>query len=298
MVERPSSVVKELVENAVDAGAKGITVEIREGGISLIRVTDDGHGLSREDVRPAFMRHATSKISDAGDLASIQSLGFRGEALSSIAAVSRMELITKTEEELTGIRYCLEGGNELSFQEVGAPEGSTFIARELFFNVPARRKFLKSMNTESSYIGDIMEKLALSRTDIAFHFIRDKKSVLATTGNNRLLDVIYQIFGKETASKLLPVSFCREGISVSGYVGAPSLSRKNRGTEIYFLNRRYIKDRIISRAIEEGYGTKLMQHQFPFCVLEIAMDPSQIDCNVHPGKMEVRFANPSRDRFG
>jgi len=292
VVERPASVVKELVENAIDAGAKSITVEIKDGGISFIRITDNGSGIPKDQVRTAFLRHATSKIENAEDLSRIASLGFRGEALSSIAAVSQVELITKTKDSLTGTRVILEGGEEKAFEEIGAPEGTTFIIRNLFFNVPVRKKFLKQPATEGGYIIDLMEHLALSRPDISFKFIVGSQVKFYTSGNGELKEVIYRIFGREIAANVIPIDFSENGFAMKGYLGSPSMVRSNRNFEIYFINGRFIRSQILSRAIEEGYKEYLMQHKFPLCVLDITVeDKSQVDVNVHPTKMEVRFSD-------
>ena len=291
VVERPSSVVKELVENAMDAGATAITVEIKDGGTTFIRVTDNGHGMDKKQVRNAFLRHATSKIDNADDLMRISSLGFRGEALSSIAAVSKVELITKTTDSLTGTRLVLEGGVEKDFAEIGAPEGTTFLVRNLFFNTPVRRKFLKLPATEGGYIADLMEHLALSRPDISFKFQMGSQVRFHTTGNGDLKEVIYRIYGREVAASLVPIQLEQNGNKVEGYLGKPILVRSNRNFEIYFINGRFIKSNLIARALEEGYREYLMQHKFPACVLHITMDPGQVDVNVHPTKMDVRFSD-------
>lgn len=291
VVERPASVVKELVENAVDAGATAITVEAKDGGIEFIRITDNGSGMPKDQIRTAFFRHATSKIENAADLNHITSLGFRGEALSSIAAVSKVEVITKTEDSLTGIRYTLEGAVEKSFEEVGAPQGTTFLVRNLFFNTPVRRKFLKQPATEGGYIADLMEHLALSRPDISFKFILGSQVRFHTSGNGDLKEVIYRIYGRETAAQLVPIQASKDGIRVEGYLGKPMLVRSNRNYEVYFLNGRFIKSQVAAKAVEEGYKEYLMQHKFPLCVLHISMDTEQVDVNVHPTKMDVRFSD-------
>lgn len=291
VVERPSSVVKELVENACDAGATAITVEIKDGGIEFIRVTDNGHGMDKAQVRNAFLRHATSKIDNADDLMRISSLGFRGEALSSIAAVSKVELITKTKDSLTGTRLVLEGGVEKEVSEIGAPEGTTFLVRNLFYNTPVRRKFLKLPATEGGYIADLMEHLALSRPDISFKFQMGSQVRFHTTGNGDLKEVIYRIYGREVAASLIPIQLQQNGNKVEGYLGKPVLVRSNRNFEIYFINGRFIRSNLIARALEEGYREYLMQHKFPLCVLHITMDPGQVDVNVHPTKMDVRFSD-------
>ena len=289
VVERPSSVVKELVENAMDAGAKAVTVEIRDGGCSFIRVTDNGGGIEKEQVRKAFFRHATSKIRSVEDLYRVRSLGFRGEALSSIAAVSMVELITKTKEELTGVHYRLEGEKERDFSEVGAPEGTTIIVRELFFNTPVRKKFLKSPATEGSYISDLMEHMALSRPDVAFQFMMNGQVRFHTSGNGDLKEIVYRIYGREIVKELIPFSVKEEGIEVEGFLGSPSVVRSNRNFEFFFVNGRYIKSPLLSKGLEAGYKAYLMQHKFPFALLHINMDTERIDVNVHPSKMEIRF---------
>ena len=291
VVERPSSIVKELVENAVDASSTAVTVEIKGGGIDFIRITDNGCGIEKEQVKKAFLPHATSKITSASDLETVASLGFRGEALSSIAAVAKVELITKTDEGISGIRYVIEGGEEKSYDEIGCPEGTTFIIRNLFFNTPARRKFLKSKMTEAGYVEAFIQRLALSHPNISFKFICDNKNKISTSGNGNLKDVIYNIFGRDVAMNLLPVKGNENGILVDGYVGKPVISRGNRNYENYFVNGRYLKNNIISKAIEEGYKGHAMVHKFPFTVLMISMDPHCFDANVHPAKMEMRFRN-------
>lgn len=290
VVERPCSVVKELVENAIDAGSTAITVEIKEGGISFIRITDNGCGIERDQVAVAFYRHSTSKIRSAEDLLTVKSLGFRGEALSSISAVARVELITKTYDELTGTRYVIEGSKELSNEEIGAPDGTTFIVKDLFYNVPARRKFLKTAQTEGSYISDMVEKLALSHPDISFKFINNNQTKLHTSGNGNRKDIIYHIFGREISSSLLEVKHECEYFKVEGFIGKPVITRGNRNYENYFINGRYVKSNILSRAIEEAYKSFLMQHQYPFTVLYFTFF-SELDFNVHPTKMELRFDN-------
>lgn len=291
VVERPSSVVKELVENAMDAGATSITVEAKDGGIEFIRVTDNGSGMAREQIRTAFLRHATSKIENADDLTRIVSLGFRGEALSSIAAVSKVELITKTGDSLTGNRMILEAAVEKSFEEIGAPEGTTFLVRNLFYNTPVRRKFLKQPATEGGYIADLMEHLALSRPDISFKFVLGNQTKFHTSGNGDLREVIYRIYGREVTNALVPIQFEQDGVRIDGFLGKPIMVRSNRNYEIYFINGRFIRSNIVAKAIEEGYKEYLMQHKFPFCVLHIAIDPECVDVNVHPTKMDVRFSD-------
>ena len=276
VVERPASVVKELVE---------------EGGIEFIRVTDDGSGIEKAQVKNAFLRHATSKINTVSDLMSLQSMGFRGEALSSIAAVAKVELVTKTKEALTGIRCCLEGAKETEFEEVGAPDGTTLIVRNLFFNTPARRKFLKTAMTEGSYITDLLEHMALSRPEISFKYVINGQTKFFTNGDGDLKAIIYRIFGRDIANEMIPFQVVDEDIVLEGFLGKPVLNRANRNFENYFVNRRYIKSKVISKAIEEGYASYMMQHRYPFCVLHITIPPESVDVNVHPTKMEVRFAN-------
>ena len=291
VVERPSSVVKELVENAIDAGATAVTVEIKEGGISLIRITDNGCGIKREQVPLAFLRHTTSKIRCVEDLLNIHSLGFRGEALSSISAVAQVELITKTYGELTGTRYVIDGSVEKENEEIGAPDGTTFLVRNLFYNVPARRKFLKTAQTEAGYISDLMERLALSHPSISFKFINNGQTKMHTSGNAKEKDLIYHIYGRDITASLLEVSGKNELFCVKGFIGKPIISRGNRNYENYFINGRYIKSSLLSKAIEEAYKGFLMQHQYPFCVLYFTMDTNLLDVNVHPTKMDLRFTN-------
>ncbi|MCC8152067.1 MAG: DNA mismatch repair endonuclease MutL [Lachnospiraceae bacterium] len=291
VVERPSSVVKELVENAIDARATAVTVEIRDGGTTLIRITDNGCGIEKEQIPIAFFRHSTSKIRSVEDLITISSLGFRGEALSSIASVSQVELITKTMESLTGCRYLIEGGKEILLEETGAPDGTTFLVKNLFYNTPARRKFLKSPQTEAGYISDMMERIALSHPDISFKFINNGQIRLHTSGNSRLKDIIYHIYGRDIAANLLEVNGEFEGFSVSGFIGKPVVSRGNRNFESYFINGRYIKSKLIAKAIEDGYHGFMMQHKYPFTVLLISVDGKLVDVNVHPNKMELRFSD-------
>lgn len=291
VVERPSSVVKELVENAIDAKATAITIEIKEGGISFIRISDNGCGIEKSEVPLAFLRHSTSKIRSVEDLLSVSSLGFRGEALSSISAVARVELITKTPDALTGVRYQIEGSKEVAFEEIGAPDGTTFLVKDLFYNTPARKKFLKSAQTEGSYIADMVEKLALSHPDISFKFIQNNQTKLHTSGNGNIKDLIYHVFGRDISSAVLPVELKNELFSVTGYIGKPMITRGNRNFEIYFINGRYIKSQLLSKAIEEAYKSFLMQHQYPFCVLYFTFQGESLDVNVHPTKMELRFDN-------
>lgn len=291
VIERPASVVKELVENAIDAGSGSVTVEIKEGGISYMRIADNGCGIARDDVQNAFLRHSTSKIRAAEDLEHIASLGFRGEALSSIAAVSHVEMITKTKEQLLGTRYQIAGGKEEELEDTGASDGTTFLIRQLFYNVPARRKFLKTPITEASHVGDLMTRLALSHPEISFQFINNGQSRLHTSGNGNLKDVIYHVYGREITANLIPLEYKNNGLSLSGYIGAPLISRGNRNFENYFINGRYVKSNIIYRAIEDAYKDFSMQHKFPFTVFHITIDGEHVDVNVHPTKMELRFNN-------
>ena len=294
VVERPSSVVKELVENAIDSGATSITVEIHDGGTSMIRITDNGSGIEKSQIRNAFKRHATSKLMSIDDIYRLKSLGFRGEALSSIAAVAKVELITKTADELIGTRYIINGGTEESVEEIGAPTGTTIIVRELFYNTPARKKFLKTPQTEGSYIGDLMEHLALDNPSISFHFINNRDDRFTTSGNGDLKELIYRIYGRDVSMCIIPIQAREDGYCIEGYLGEPSLNRSNRNFEIFFVNGRYVKDKIVSKALEEGYKEYLMQHKFPFCVVHITMDSAEVDVNVHPSKMEIRFGNQAR----
>lgn len=290
VIERPSSIVKELVENAIDAGSNAVTVEIKDGGTTLVRITDNGEGIAPSEVKKAFMRHATSKITKAEDLFGITSLGFRGEALSSIAAVSQVELITKTPSALSGVRYVIEGGAEQSMEEMGAPEGTTFLVRNLFYNTPARSKFLKSDAAEGNYISSLMEQLALSHPEISFKYIQNKQVKLHTSGNYNVKDVIYNVYGRDIARALLEVSYENDFLKIRGYVGKPEISRGTRSFENYYINGRYVKNNIIAKAIEDAYKGFLMQHKFPFVSLHIQMTGNDLDVNVHPRKMEVRFA--------
>ena len=293
VVERPASVVKELTENAIDAGANMITVELKEGGSGLIRITDNGSGIASDDVKTAFLRHSTSKIRTVEDLLTAGSLGFRGEALSSISAVAQVELITKTKDAFVGTRYLIDGGIEQAMEEAGCPDGTTFLIRNLFYNVPARRKFLKSAMSEAGLCSELMQRMALSRPEIAYKFINNGKIVLQTSGNGNLKEVIYQIYGREITVNLLEVNHIEEsaGISVRGFIGKPVVSRGNRNYENYFINGRYIKSSVVSKAIEEGYRSYMMQHKYPFTALHISMDTAMIDVNVHPTKLEVRFSD-------
>ena len=289
VVERPFNVVKELVENSIDAGAKNITVEIKDGGLKMIRVTDDGEGIPADDIPKAFLPHATSKIVDIDDLLSIRSLGFRGEALSSISAVSEIELITKTKEDLLGSRYIREGDNEESIEKIGAPDGTTMIVKDLFYNVPARKKFLKSLSAEGTMVADLIDHIALSHPEIGFRLISNQKPLLQTSGNGDLREVIYRIYGKETADNLIFLDFDDEILKGHGYIGKPSLTRSSRNFENFFMNGRFVHCEIFTRAVEEGYREFLMQHKFPFCVINFECDPAMIDVNVHPSKMEIRL---------
>ena len=291
VVDRPASIVKELVENSIDAGASSISVEIRDGGISMIRITDNGSGIPREQIALAFLRHSTSKISDASDLSFIHTLGFRGEALSSIAAVSRLELCTKTRDSLTGTIYRIEGGTELSNTEAGLPDGTTVIVKDLFFNTPARLKFLKSAQTESGSIQDMVQRIALSHPEIAFKYTSNGSVKLSTSGNGSMKDAIYHIFGRDITANLLEVEEQTDLLSVSGFIGKPEIARGNRNFEFFFINGRYVKDRIIQKALEDAYLGYQMKGTFPFAVFHVRMEPELVDVNVHPSKMEVRFFN-------
>ena len=289
VVERPASIVKELLENSIDAGSSSVTVEIKNGGIDLIRITDNGCGIPSGEVKKAFLRHATSKIVSDKDLISIKSLGFRGEALSSIAAVSRCEMITKTRDEITGVRYYIEGGTEVEYEEIGAPDGTSIIIRDIFYNTPARRKFLKTASTEGAHISELVEKLAMANTEIAFKFISNGQIKLQTNGSGNLKDIVYQLYGKEISKALCNVDYEKNGIKIKGVVARPEVTRSSRNLENIFVNGRYIRDNIISKAVEDGFGDRLMQHQYPFCALNF--DLNGVDVNVHPRKMEVRFSD-------
>lgn len=291
VIERPSSVVKELVENAIDAGSSAVTVEIKEGGISFIRISDNGCGIEKEQIPLAFLRHSTSKIKSVEDLFTVTSLGFRGEALSSIAAVSQVELITKTNGDFTGSRYLIEGSKEVSLEEIGAPDGTTFIIRNLFYNTPARKKFLKSAQTEGTYIHELMQRMILSHPDVAFKFIMNNQVKLQSSGNGNIKDIIYHLYGRDITKALLPITHESELFKVSGFIGKPMISRGNRGYELYFVNGRFIRSQILSKAIEDAFKPFLMQHQYPFTVLYFEIDSSLLDVNVHPTKMELRFSN-------
>lgn len=289
VIERPASVVKELVENAVDAGASFVTVEIEDGGISMIRIQDNGAGIVKEDIRNAFLRHSTSKIRGVEDLSHIASLGFRGEALSSIAAVAKVELTTKPKEETFGSRYVIEGGKEVSLEEAGAADGTVFVVRQLFFNMPARRKFLKTAMTEAGHVQDLLMRLALSHPEVGIRFVNNGQEKLRSSGSGKLDEVIYQIYGRDVASHLLKLYFEQSGICISGYIGKPVIARGNRNFETFFVNGRYVKSAMISKALEDAYKDFSMQHKFPFAVLAFSVDGEQVDVNVHPTKMELRF---------
>ncbi len=291
VVERPASVVKELVENAVDAGASQVTVEIRKGGVGYIRVTDNGSGIGKEDIELAFLRHSTSKIRTAEDLSGVRSLGFRGEALSSISAVSMVELITKTRDAVTGNRCCLEGGVQKSLEEIGAPDGTTMIVRNLFYNTPARKKFLKAEMTEAAAVHELMTHLALSHPEISFKVLIHHQMKLQTPGNGNLKDVIYHVYGREIALRLVETEREEGPLRISGFLGKPEISRGNRNYENYFVNGRFVKSKLIAGGIEDGYKAFLMQHRYPFVCLNIEMDGKLLDVNVHPAKMELRFSN-------
>lgn len=291
VIERPASVVKELVENAVDANANAITVEIKDGGMTLIRVTDNGIGIPKDQVKTAFLRHATSKIRSVEDLLSVSSLGFRGEALSSISAVAQVELVTKTAESFSGVSYKIYGGEEEAFDDIGAPDGTTFLVKNLFYNTPARRKFLKSAITEAGYVEQMMVHIALSYPKISFKFIHNNKNKIYTSGNGKVKDIIYHIYGRDVAGALIPVQAQSEDVKVTGFVAKPYVSRGNRNYESYFINGRYIKSSIIYKAIEEGYRTFTMKHRYPFVCLDFKINQELLDVNVHPTKMEIRFRN-------
>lgn len=291
VVERPSSVVKELVENAIDAGATSVTVEIKDGGISFIRVTDNGNGIPATQVKDAFLRHATSKIRTVEDLNTIHSLGFRGEALSSISAVAQVEIMTKQKDSLMGVHYCLEGGIEKDFSQVGVPDGTTILVKNLFFNTPARRKFLKTAATEGGYIADLCEHLAMSKPNIAFRFISNNQVKFHTSGNGNIREIIYRIFGKDFIQEIIPIQKKGDGIEIQGFLGKPTLNRSNRNFETCFINGRFVKSTFLYKAIEEGYKAYLMQHKFPFAVLYFTIDTEKVDVNVHPTKMDIRITD-------
>ena len=289
VIDRPSSVVKELLENAIDAKATAITVEIKDGGISFIRITDNGCGIEKDQVRKAFLRHATSKLHTIDDLLDIGSLGFRGEALSSIAAIAQVELISKPPEAMLGISYQIEDGEEKSLTQIGAPDGTTILVRNLFYHVPARKKFLKTAATEGNYINQLMENMAMLRPDISMRFINGGQNKLYTSGNGRLKDLIYTIYGREISSNVLEINYECPLFAVTGYIGKPIISRGNRTFENYYINGRFVKSRLIAAAIEQAYKPFMMQHRYPVTVLHIKIKPELIDVNVHPAKMEVRF---------
>lgn len=291
VIERPASIIKELVENAIDAGASAVTVEIKEGGISFIRITDNGCGIPKEEVPLAFLRHSTSKIRSVDDLTTVASLGFRGEALSSIAAIAQVELITKTKDEVTGTRYRIEGGAEKAIEYTGAPDGTTFLVHQIFYNTPARRKFLKTPMTEASHVSELMTRLALSHPEVSIQFINNGQEKLHTSGNGKLKDIVYHVFGRDIANNLLETNERIDGIQVQGFIGKPIISRGNRNYENYFINGRYVKSNIIAKAIEDAYKDFTMQHKYPFTVLHFTMDGTDLDVNVHPTKMELRFSN-------
>lgn len=292
VVEKPASVVKELVENSIDAGADKITVEVKEGGISLIRVTDNGCGIDKEDLAPAFMRHATSKILDIGDLSRLSSLGFRGEALSSISAVAQVEMITKPKDRLMGVKINCNGGNLEAPEEVGAPDGTTIIVRNLFYNTPVRKKFLRTSMTEGAYVAELMQHIAMSHPSVSISYIQNGQTKFFTSGNGNLSEIIYRIYGRDVSDNMIPVEKEAEGIRITGFIGKPVLARANRNYETFFINGRYIKSKIISLALEEGYKSFLMQHKYPFAVLHFEISGEEIDVNVHPTKMEVRIMEP------
>ena len=291
VVERPSSIVKELVENAIDSGALAISIEIKDGGTSLIRVTDNGGGISKEEIKTAFLRHATSKIRRANDLFNIHTLGFRGEALSSISSIAKCEIISKPSTQLTGVRYVIEGGAEVSFEDVGAPVGTTLLIRDIFFNTPVRRKFLKSASTETAYISELVEKFMLSNLDVSIRYIVNNQTKLQSSGNGDLKEVIYQIYGREVHKALIEVDYSEDDISIKGFIAKPEISRANKSQLIYFVNGRYVRDKHIIKAIEDAYADRMMQHKYPFAVLMIEIDTQSVDVNVHPSKMEIRFSD-------
>lgn len=291
VIERPLSVVKELVENSIDAGSTRITVEIRDGGIDTIRVTDNGCGIDKDEVRTAYLSHATSKLTTAEDLVGIGTLGFRGEALSTIAAVTRTEMVTKTHDSMVGVKYVINGGTEEELTEVGAPDGTTIISRNIFYNTPARLKFLKTPMTEGAYISDLINHMALANPEIAFKLISNGKTLISTSGDGRLKETIYALYGSDITKSILPVDHTSGNIHITGYIGKPFLSKGNRSFENYFVNKRYIKSSVINAAIEEAYKTYVMQHRFPFTVLFLELDPESCDVNIHPAKREFRYSN-------
>lgn len=290
VIERPASIVKELVENALDAGASSVTVDVQNGGISFLRVTDNGCGIEREDIPTAFLRHATSKITEEADLQHIRSLGFRGEALASIASVAKVELLTKRKEDFLGSRYVIEGGEEKSFEDAGCPDGTTFFIRDLFYNVPARRKFLKSAVTEAGYISETMNRFAVARSDVAFTVMLQGRTVLHTSGNGNQKDAIYNMFGREVADNLIPMHYDGQKVSIRGYIGKSVISRGNRGYEMYFVNGRYVRSNLLYKAIEDAYSAYMMQHKYPFTALLFELNPEELDVNIHPTKTDVRFS--------
>lgn len=291
VVERPSSIVKEMIENSVDAGAKSITVEIKNGGSTYIRITDDGCGIEKDDIKKVFVSHATSKISQKDDLNSISTLGFRGEAMASISAVAKVELLTKAENEEFGTRYEIAGGEEISFDNAGCPKGTTIVVRDIFFNTPARMKFLKKDVTEGNSVAGIVDRMAISHPDISFRFIRDGKQVLITSGSGELISAIYSVFGREVSDALIPVDYSYENMRITGFVSKPTSSRKSRAMQFFFINGRLIKSQTAMAALEQAYKNSIMVGRFPMCVLNIELNPSLVDVNVHPAKIEVRFAN-------
>lgn len=293
VIERPSSVVKELVENSIDSGATAITIEIKDGGMSFIRITDNGSGINRNEVRTAFLRHATSKLIKVEDLLELSSLGFRGEALSSIASVGQVELITKEKDSVCGIRYQIHGGKEVSYEEIGCPDGTTIIVRNLFYNTPARKKFIKSPTTEMSYIYDLICRISMSHPEISFKFTANNTNKLFTSGNGKLKDIIYHIYGRDITSNLIDVNRKFNTLEISGYIAKPAVSRGNRSFEDYYVNNRYVKNPVITKAIEDAFRTFVMIHKFPFTVLNFKIDPAQIDVNIHPAKREMKFMNES-----
>ena len=293
VIDRPASIIKELVENSIDAGARAISIEIKGGGIDLIRITDNGSGIERDDIRTAFIRHTTSKIKTAEDLSYITSLGFRGEALASIAAVADVELITKTKEDLSAVRFIIGGGEEKSFEEVGAPDGTTFIIRDVFKYVPVRRKFLKTPSTEGAYCNEAVERIALSHPEISIKYVNNGRNIIFTNGSGKMKDVILGIYGRDIASEIMELDYKdSRNIRISGCICRPTVVRSNRNTENYFVNGRFIRSQIIYKAIEDAFQPYLMQHKYPFTALYIDIDPSAMDVNVHPSKQEVRFENP------
>lgn len=291
VVERPSSIVKEMIENSVDAGAKNITVEIKNGGSTYIRITDDGCGIEKDDIKKVFVSHATSKISQKDDLNSISTLGFRGEAMASISAVAKVELLTKAESEDFGTRYEIAGGEEISFDNAGCPKGTTIVVRDIFFNTPARMKFLKKDVTEGNSVAGIVDRMAISHPDISFRFIRDGKQVLITSGSGELISTIYSVFGRDVSDALIPVDYSYENMRITGFVSKPTSSRKSRAMQFFFINGRLIKSQTAMAALEQAYKNSIMVGRFPMCVLNIELNPSLVDVNVHPAKIEVRFAN-------